>query len=193
MEGRISNNLTYQVHLPGGQKRLREMILYIAKKCNDAPRWGKTKLNKILWRADFTAYLDRGVPVTGRAYQRLSRGPAPIEMAPLLGDMLNDRLIKLERVHFDNDAVEERIIAMSDAQLGSFSPSDLRFVDEAIQFYWDDTANSVSKDSHGVAWKTRSDGDALPYESALLSDEKLSFFMAAKLLGLAAERGWKSK
>jgi hypothetical protein len=68
METRVANNLTYKVHLPGGQKRLREMILYISNRCNDAPRWGKSKLNKILWRAGSHAFLNRGDPVTGRPY-----------------------------------------------------------------------------------------------------------------------------
>jgi hypothetical protein len=43
-------NLTYSVPLRGGQERLREMILYISKRCHNAPRFGSIKLNKILGR-----------------------------------------------------------------------------------------------------------------------------------------------
>jgi hypothetical protein len=45
--------LTWKVPLPGGQKRLREAVLYVSAACKDAERFGLVKLNKIIWRADF--------------------------------------------------------------------------------------------------------------------------------------------
>lgn len=38
-------------------RRLAELILYIAEKCERDPNFGATKLNKILTFADFSAYL----------------------------------------------------------------------------------------------------------------------------------------
>src|SRR5947209_2464575 len=89
---------TWKVDLPGGQRRLREAVLYTAHRCIEAPYFGLVKLNKILWRADFDSFADRGQPVTGRQYQRLPQGPAPVEMVPVLNGMLADGLVKIERV-----------------------------------------------------------------------------------------------
>ena len=188
-----SKNLTYKVHLPGGQERLREMILYVSERANAAPRWGKTKLNKILWRADFEAFLERQVPVTGRAYQRLPNGPAPVEMAPVLAEMINAGLVSIDHAVISAGIIEERIVPNEKPNLRFFSADDLRFVDEAISYLWSDTAADVSRDSHGIAWKSRADGDPMPYELAYLSDRQLSIDLARKLRVLGTDRGWKSE
>jgi len=193
MERPESRRLTYKVELAGGQNRLREMILYISKRSQNAPRWGKTKLNKTLWRADFRSFLERETPITGRAYQKLPQGPAPVEMAPVLGEMANSGLISFDRMVFSATVVEERVIALAEPNLANFSAGDLGYVDEAINHYWNSTASETSDSSHGIGWKSRFDGDPMPYELAFLSDEKLSFGMAAKLANLGAERGWKSE
>ena len=54
--------LTYRFKLPGGQRRLREMVLYVSERNSDTERFGLVKLNKILWKADFSAFADRGIP-----------------------------------------------------------------------------------------------------------------------------------
>jgi hypothetical protein len=184
---------TYKVHLAGGQLRLQEMILFVSKKCQDGPYWGKTKLNKILWRADFTAFHERGVPVTGRAYQRIQYGPAPVEMAPLLGEMLNRGLIRIECIPTRGGILEQRIYCESEPNLTYFSRDDISYIDASIEYYWDKTATETSDDSHGVAWKTRADGDAMPYELAYLSDGEIPQELLKKIKGIGIERGWHSE
>ncbi len=166
----LRRRLTYRVELPGGQLRLREMVIYVAEKCADAKRFGKIKLNKIIWKADFDAYAARRVPVTGRAYQRLGLGPAPIEMAPLYGEMLQDDLITVQLIDFGDNIVEHRTIPKVKSELKFFSPDDLAYADHAIRYFWDLTGEETSDDSHGAAWRSRADGDPMPYELALLRD-----------------------
>ncbi len=185
--------LSYRVDLPGGQLRLVEAIVYIASKCASAERFGKIKLNKILWRADFEAFAIRGVPVTGRAYQRLKLGPAPVEMAPVLPEMVQDGLLRFELYEFGDNIVEERPVAISEPNLRYFSADDLQYLDEAIDFYWDKTGRETSDQSHGVAWKTREDNDPMPYELAFLSDSTLSDVQKKRLLGVAHSRGVRSE
>src|SRR5882672_12074914 len=108
---REARKLTYRVELPGGDGRLREMILYVSQKAAEMPRYGKTKLNKILWDADFSAFADRGVPVTGRPYQKLQAGPAPVEMPTILAEMKEEDLISIEIVDFGQGIIEQRVIA----------------------------------------------------------------------------------
>lgn len=183
--------LTYRVDLPGGQHRLAEATLYVATKCQDAASFGLTKLNKVLWRADFRAYADRRQPVTGRQYQRLKQGPAPVEMPIVLDTLLADRALEIESRQVISFA-EKRPVALLQPSLRWFSPDDLRYLDDAIKFYWEHTGRGVSKHSHGVAWETRTDGEPMPYDLALLSDDDLTPVEVAFFSRLGQERGWHS-
>jgi hypothetical protein len=184
--------LTRSIRLPGGQDRLRQMILYIATRCADAQYFGSTKLNKILWKADFDAYAERGVPVTGREYQRLELGPAPREMKPLHRDMMELGEIQIEVRQFGDDIEEHRTIALRQPDLSRFTEHDLKFVEQSIKYYWNMTGRETSDDSHGVAWKTHYNGDCLFYELARLSDKPLSQRMFRRVLGRARAAGWLS-
>lgn len=190
--GREAPKLTASVLMPDGQKRLRALILYVAEECRDAPRFGLIKLNKILWKADYSAFAERGRPVTGRAYQRLRWGPAPIEMKPLLREMFEAREISYADTDFGDDVVEQRILAEVRADVRVFMAEELRFVDRAISYYWDKTGTEASDDSHGIAWKTRTNGDPMPYELAYLSDRTLEGRQLARLVEKATTQGWKS-
>jgi Protein of unknown function (DUF4065) len=189
---RAAHKLTYRVELPGGDGRLREMILYVSQKAAEMPRYGKTKLNKILWDADFSAFAARGIPITGRAYQKLAAGPAPIEMPTILAEMKDAGLIDIEFADFGGGVIEQRIIAKVDPALRFFSADDLSFMDRSIERLWAMSARQASDFSHGVAWKTREDLDPLPYESAIFSDEELSGEPLTRIKERAYEQGWKS-
>jgi len=184
--------LTWKVHLPGGQRRLAEAVLYIVHRYATAPSFGLVKLNKTVWRADFDSFAERGQPVTGRQYQRLPQGPAPVEMLPVLNEMQAGGSIRIERCRvFDFD--ERRPIAIAQPNLTLFSRSDLDYLDRAITAYWDKTGRETSDISHGVAWKSRSDGEPMPYELAYLSDAPISGKQRKALLDIALENRWLSQ
>lgn len=192
-----SQKLTYRFKLPGGQARLREMVLYVSQQNADTDRFGLVKLNKILWKADFSAFAERGVPVTGRAYQRLRLGPAPVEMKPLLAEMIQDGLLELKPFFFGKDQsgeeiIEYRPIAKETPALRLFSMDDLSYVDAAIAYYRPLTGRETSDDSHGIAWASRNDLDPMPYESALLSDKTLQSAQLDRIVKMAREHDWTS-
>src|SRR5258708_531214 len=99
------------------------MILYVSERCATAKRFGKVKLNKIIWKADFDAFAARHVPVTGRPYQRLVFGPAPVEMPPLYGEMLQEGLIHIDRIDLGDNYIEHRTIPDVKPELKLFSPN----------------------------------------------------------------------
>lgn len=177
--------------MPGGQRRLREAILYVAKACREAPFFGLVKLNKIIWRADFESFTQRGQPVTGRQYQKLKQGPAPVEMLPVLNELQAEGHLEVRRIQ-QGQYYEQRPVALSEPVLTYFSKQDLEHFDRAVSVYWSLTAKEVSEVSHGIAWKTREDGEAMPYESAYLSDKPLGIGQQSRLLKLGAEHGWRS-
>jgi hypothetical protein len=152
--------LTASLSLPGGQDRLRQLILYVSLRCETAERFGHIKLNKIIWKADFDAYAYRKMPITGRAYQKLEWGPAAKEMLPLLTEMERVGLIQWMQENFGKDdsgkdIVEHRPIAKIPPNLSYFCRDDLKFVEDSIRYYWNKTGTEASDDFHGIAWKSR--------------------------------------
>jgi hypothetical protein len=184
---------TLRVDLPGRQNRLRQMILYIAQKCEGAEHFGAVKLNKILWKSDFDAYAARRRPVTGRPYQRLRLGPAPKEMVPVRDRMVESGEIRFEMIDYGDDVIEHRTIALVDPDLRIFSDEDLSFVNQAIEHYWDMTGRETSDESHGLAWRTRDNGDPMPYETAMLSDKPLGQAQLNRLRRMVHDRGLMSE
>lgn len=181
--------LTFRLELPGGQRRLKEAALYVMEAARDFDHFGLIKLNKMLWRADFRSFLERKFPVTGRPYQKLEFGPAPVEMRPILRDLEADGCIRYIESSIPNEQRPEVIAPISRANL---SPIDTGYLDEAIEYYRHMTGMATSKDSHGVAWRTRNIGDQIPYNAAIFDDSPLSQEMEHKLHWLGRDKKWQS-
>jgi hypothetical protein len=178
---------TVVVRLPGERSRLRNMILYVAQRCSAAEYFGVIKLNKIIWKADFDSFAARSVPVTGREYLRQKLGPVPREMKRLHTDMLSEGAIRIERRRV-GDYTEFRTIAQDEPDMSIFTQTDMSFVEASISHYWNMTGTESSDESHGVAWRTRSNGDLMPYELSLLSDRSLGPAQTRRLTSLIARR-----
>ena len=185
-------HLSFRIELSGGQARLRELVLHVCARCADADRFGKVKLNKILWRADIRAYAERRMPVTGRTYQKLAAGPAPLEMPLILAELEAEGSIVFSRREMSDGYVELRPVAHVAPSLRAFSPDDIDYVEEAIRFYWSMSATQASDLSHGAAWKSRKFLDPIPYESAFLSDSKMTADERVRFGAMAAAKGWTS-
>lgn len=184
--------LTKKVRLSGGQDRLVQLILHVCKRNEEARFFGRIKLNKIIWKADFDAFAKRGIPLTGEAYQRLPQGPALRCMKPLLREMLERGLLEERKRDFGSGKVEQRPIARVPADLQWFSADDLNYVDNSIAHYWNMTGTETSDDSHGMAWSTRHDRDDMPYETAYLSDKILGAAQIERARKRAVSEGFRS-
>lgn len=77
-------------------RKRRELILYLASRSEEDPRFSSTKLNKLLFYCDFTAYRQLGQSITGHGYQKLQFGPAPKAMLPIRGTRLSSWAIHPE-------------------------------------------------------------------------------------------------
>ena len=93
-----------------------------------------------------------------------------------------------------NEIVEWRTIALDRPEPSRyFTEEDLRFVDNSIAHYWDMSGTESSDESHGIAWRTRNDGDPMPYELSLLSDDPLDSTHAERIEKLIYGHGWVSR
>lgn len=148
-------------------RRLRELMLHIASRSERDPKFGATKLNKILFYADMVAYGKLGQPITGQKYQKLSRGPAPKRLLPVQGKMEGHNCAVQAREY--GGYTQKRLIALRDADLAGFSGEEIAIVDRVIVALWGMNASEVSELSHlEIGWNAADLKEDIPYEAVLL-------------------------
>lgn len=171
------------------EQKLRELILYVAERSLGDVRFGKTKLNKILFFADFEAYRDRGEPITGAVYQHLQYGPAPHQMMPVLLDMHQSNEIEyLSERTFAGQ--QHRVLPLRQAKTDLFSGREIAIVNEVLDRLAQLTNQQVSDLSHEtMAWRLTREGEEIPYGTAVFSAEPLTDDDVAWAAEVAANHG----
>lgn len=176
--------------VPRGRQRFRELIIYVSAKSADDPHFGATKLNKILFYADMTAYERLGEPLTGMAYFRLDRGPAPSAIKAVQRDLEKEGAISIEERPVRGNYTQIRTIAKREADTELFTRSELRLVDEIISSFEGMTADQVSVKSHKIAWHALQNRELIPYEAAFLADDLPTGHDIAEARKLNRRHGW---
>lgn len=169
--------------------KLRELILYIAQRCSADPYFGKTKLNKILFYADFTAYAELGEAITGQEYMRLPHGPGPRRLKPILDTLTRSEDVVLKREP-KGTFEQERVVAQRIPAVSKFTEPQLAIVNRVIRALWNRTNSRVSEISHADAgWQLAENGETIPYETVFLSNRPLTEAEIEYGLKLADELG----
>ncbi|HKI05938.1 MAG TPA: Panacea domain-containing protein [Thermoanaerobaculia bacterium] len=154
--------------MANSDRKFRELILFVAQESENDENCGATKLNKILFYADFEAYRKLGQPISGQKYQKLERGPAPKGAVPVISEMEKAGLCKWEdREYFGLPL--KKLIPRRDSDLSVFAPEELDIARAVINELWDLNAAEVSDLSHDfVGWQAASLGEEIPYETAFV-------------------------
>ena len=132
---------------PQSAQRLKNLLLYVLGQMGET---FQTKMNKVLFYIDFLSYRERGMAISGLAYQAIEFGPVPL---------------RWDRVYSAFDEVEEQLRlvqgqecmslkAGADADMSGFSEAEMAVIDQVCLRFKDLTSREVSKLSHGeTAWK----------------------------------------
>lgn len=155
-------------------RKLKELILYIAKHSEKDPCFGAVKLNKILYYSDFRTYRDLGKPITDAHYQHLEEGPAPKEMLAALKELEAEGAIEYEeRPYFTRR--QKRVVARRQPNLVALDKDGIKIVDEVTKYLWPYNATEVKELSHKEwGWKLTDMGEEIPYRTTWLSSEPLT-------------------
>jgi len=160
---------------PENDARYRELVLYICQKCAMDPKFGATKLNKILYFSDFLAYATLGEPITGFEYQRLPNGPAPRRMLPMREEMEKKRDLGFQFVVLKGGRTQRRAVNLRAPDLGVFAAEQIALIDRVIEELWDLDAEGVSELSHRMmGWRLADLNEVIPYETVFISSEPLT-------------------
>ncbi len=156
-------------------EKFKELIVYIAERCQDDPTFGAVKLNKILYYSDFDAYRLLGLPISGATYRKLSEGPAPKELLAAKDELVTQgRVILKEKSYFNRTQKRLTLGRGELANPEAFSPDERSVIDEVIQFFWGKSAREVSDYSHREpGWLAAQEREPIPYETAWLSSEPI--------------------
>src|ERR1700733_8713255 len=164
------SKLHFEFPLPEGEQRFRELLVYISAKCERDPKFGATKLNKILYFSDFLAFAQFGEPITGFEYQRERNGPVPKRLVPIRDQMVRAGDLAVQPVPLLGGKVQKRTVNLRQPRLEVFTPEQIALVDSIIEKFWGFNADEVSDLSHQmVGWKIAEPGESVPYESVFIS------------------------
>lgn len=177
------------------QRRFEALILYIAHRCRDDVRFGRTKMAKVLFYSDFSIYQDQGEPLTGATYIRMPFGPFP-QGLDKSEESLQEQGLALLAHDVEGEYEEKRIIPIKGApDLGGlFEEWQLFVVNEWIDRIAAASAKQISEFSHHhPGWlMAEKVGAEIPYETAILPQGRPSAYEANLAKGVARERGWQS-
>jgi uncharacterized phage-associated protein len=170
------------------EAKLVELIVYVAGRLRDDRAGGATKLNKVLFFADFTHVRRHGRPITGAEYQKLPHGPAPRRLLPIRRELVTAGHADLVEEQFLG-FTQHRLVPNRPADVSCFSDAELATIDAVLDDLAGLTGTQVSDLSHEeAAWRHTESMGTIRYELALVPKEQIVTPTARRLAAEVAAR-----
>lgn len=154
---------------------LRELVLYVARRCEQHHLFGIVKLNKILFYADRSAFVRKGATISGVEYVKAINGPVPDGMSALIEKMTKEgALVEIER-DMPDGTIQRRPIAIERENLSKLDAEDIATVEEVIEWMRPMSAHRVSELTHELAgWTAARFGEKIPHGTAYVPEAPIS-------------------
>jgi uncharacterized phage-associated protein len=147
--------------------RFREAVAYIAWKMKDDPSFGRVKLAKTLFYADFEWYAGEGEPLTGATYHHWPYGPFPPILYEVEAEL--ERAGHAKRLHPEFEGNEARLIATHPPEAPHLEDWHKQFLDLKMREVAEHPTWKVSDLSHEhPAWRFTAPKEEIPYAAALV-------------------------
>jgi len=167
-------------------EKFEELIVFIAQCCADAPEFGDTYLNKVLFFSDALALQTFGKPITGARYQKLKFGPAARALLPARRGLVERGEVAVEMVG------DRRVTRALREPHPVFSAEEIELVREVIEAFRGMWAIHVSDASHELSpgWNLVEMFEDIPLESQFISTRPVSEATLQRGRELAKQYGW---
>lgn len=133
---------------PMSLERLRNVLLFFIHECGDV---FNTKMNKLLFYADFYHYRQHGQAISGLSYKAIKYGPVPVHWDRAYS-LFDD--VRQEIVEFETGFSGTRLVATSQPDMDLFSESEKNTLRKIAETFVHMTAKEISLVSHDEeAWK----------------------------------------
>jgi hypothetical protein len=157
-------------------RKTSQLILYVCRKMADGPEFGSTVLNKVLFYADHTFYVQQGKTITGLTYVKQESGPTPSpkQFSPLRERMINEGALKIKESSYLGK-IQKRPVALATPDLEKFSGKEVATIDEVIEVFKGVNAATASEISHSeLGWQVAGMMEEIPPFAYLLSEAELT-------------------
>jgi len=142
--------------------KVNNLILYFCKEgC-----W-KTKINKLLFYAEFKHFKEYTKGITGARYKRLPLGPVPELYETILGKLVDEGMLEMTELFFESGTSGLEYKTIEDPNLTIFSDTELEVVAKVKNHFKNYGAKELSDFSHAEkGYKETSPGQYINYNYA---------------------------
>lgn len=145
--------------------KMVNLIVYIAEKSKGV---FTTKLNKLLWYADFLNFKSSSTSITGTTYFHLPLGPVPNDYEWIIAYAMNQKLLSKDEITYPTGISGEQYKALAPANQSIFSKDELNIVDQVLDYFKDYKCGQIKDRSHEeIAYKETKPQERISYKYAL--------------------------
>lgn len=146
--------------------KYKNVILYLSKNIGRNGVWGKKKMYKLLYYADFDFFEKYEKPITGDIYHRLQMGPAPTYFDAIANDLKIEGKLDITKRETGNGYNDVFVYkAISNPDNNAFTKNEKAMLDRIIKLYGDKTGKQLEALTHKEApYLAVSEGEEMPLE-----------------------------
>ena len=146
---------------PQSTTRLKNLLLYIIGQMGDV---FQTKMNKVLFYIDFLSYRERGMAISGLAYNAIEFGPVPQRWDRVYSAF--DEIIPQPKVVREQESLA--LSAVVEADMSCFTEQEQAVIDSVCTKMKKMSAHDISELSHKeLAWQRHlHQAETIPYTEA---------------------------
>jgi len=138
-------------------EKFTEMVVFFTEKLQP---W-KTKLNKLLFYADFGTHKQSGYSISGVQYRAIPMGPVPNNFNSIFEYLANNNDVDVYYTTFPDGGIGEQFIPNSKREFNSelFTENELQILENIAERFKNTTTDEIIEISHKEkAWKENIDG-----------------------------------
>lgn len=147
-------------------EKFTEMVVYFSDKLSPF----KTKMNKLLFYADFLMFKQSCFSISGVRYKAIDMGPVPNNFQSIFEYLANKDEIVIYTTEFPNGYTGEQFKARKDRKFNAelFTENELKTLEKVATVFKETSTNGIIEISHlEEAWKKNSkDQSVISYEYA---------------------------
>jgi putative zinc finger/helix-turn-helix YgiT family protein len=127
----------------------------------------RTKLNKLLFYADFKHFKEYAVSITGAQYAQLPYGPVLNNYDHYFATLIGNGALTINETEFPDGFVVEQFFSSKEPDLSLFSDSELKVLVSVKDYFKDVNAKDISRISHEEqGYKDTADNAIISYKYA---------------------------
>lgn len=147
-------------------EKFSEMVVYFSDMLSPF----KTKMNKLLFYADFLMFKQSCFSISGVRYKAIDMGPVPNNFQSIFEYLCNEDEIDIHTTEFEQGFTGEKFVARKDRPFNPalFTPSELETLEKVASTFKSTNTNDIIELSHlEEAWKNNSkDKSVISYRYA---------------------------